>query len=38
MIEIAYLTDHPEHIHTVAEWIYDRWIDTDKLYFAIIKK
>lgn len=27
MIKIAYLADHPEHVQTVAEWIYNQWVD-----------
>ena len=30
MTKIAYLADHPEHIHTVAEWIYNQWTDKNK--------
>lgn len=30
MTKIAYLADHPEHIHTVAEWIYNQWTDKSK--------
>lgn len=25
MIEIAYLADHPEHLHAVASWVYQQW-------------
>jgi N-acetylglutamate synthase-like GNAT family acetyltransferase len=25
MIEIAYLADHPEHLHMVASWVYQQW-------------
>ncbi len=30
MTEIVYLADHPEHIHTIAEWIYNQWADKSK--------
>jgi len=30
MKKIEYLADHPEHINTVAEWIYDQWTDKNK--------
>jgi GNAT superfamily N-acetyltransferase len=25
MIEIAYLVDHPQHLRSVAGWVYDEW-------------